>query len=147
MIIEHLERDNFTLWYDTDERVLHVRYRGTLSPETTRAFYTELGGVIQRNPLEVGRALGSIYDFRDVSQFESRNLTAAQRQSQDLNSRFELANHPVAVLVGTRLQESILRVELSISPQQNRKRVVWSEAEGLAFINAFHAGSRAAESE
>ncbi len=140
MIIEHIETDPFTAWYDTEEGILHVNYRGVLTPEATVQFYRWLGGIIQRNPQEVGRAKGSIYDFRGVTGFDKSNLTSAQRQSKQLNMQVDMSGHPVALLVETALQERILIVELSISPQQDRKRIVRTEAEALAFIDSFQVG-------
>jgi hypothetical protein len=69
---------------------------------------------------------------------DSRNLTSAQRQSQQFNTKADVSNHPVALLVDTFMQEQILQVELKISPQQDRKRIVRSEDEAYAFIASFH---------
>jgi hypothetical protein len=138
MILEHTDLENFSAWYDDEQQILHVVYKGVLTSDTTAQFYRWLGEVIQRRPAEVVNAKGSIYDFRLVTGFESRNLTSAQRQSQPFNSKADVSNHPVALLVDTYLQEQILRVELKISPQQDRKRLVRTEAEAYAFIASFH---------
>jgi hypothetical protein len=138
MIIAQIESEQFSGWYDDQEQILQVVYKGVLTADVTIQVYRWLGEVIQKNPAEVSRARGSIFDFRKVTGFDSRNLTSAQRQSQQLNARTDVGNHPVALLVDTLLQEQILRVELKISPQQDRKRLVRTEAEALAFINNFH---------
>lgn len=137
MILERIDTDQFSGWYDDETRILHVVYKGVLTPDTTTHMYRWLGEVIQRRPADVVRARGSIYDFRQVTGFDSRNLTSAQRQSQQFNTRIDMTNHPVALLVDTLLQEQILRVELKISPQQDRKRLVRSEAEAFDFIADF----------
>ncbi|MEO8609832.1 MAG: hypothetical protein ABI690_18210 [Chloroflexota bacterium] len=138
MMLEPIDTENFSGWYDDEIQVLRVAYKGVLSPDVTAQMYRWLGEVIQRRPADVVRAKGSIYDFRQVTGFDSRNLTSAQRQSQQFNTKVDMTNHPVALLVDTFLQEQILRVELKISPQQDRKRMVHSEAEALAFIASFH---------
>jgi hypothetical protein len=138
MIVEHIETENFDAWYDDAQQILHVVYKGVLTPDTTAQFYRWLGGVIQRRPQDVVRAKGSIYDFRGVTGFDSRNLTSAQRQSQQFNTKADVSNHPVALLVDTFMQEQILQVELKISPQQDRKRLVRSEDEAYVFIASFH---------
>jgi hypothetical protein len=138
MIVEHTDTDMFTAWYDDEQMILHVVYKGILTPDTTAQFYRWLGGVIQRRPQDVVRAKGSIYDFRAVTGFDSRNLTSAQRQSQQFNTKADVSSHPVALLVDTFMQEQILRVELKISPQQDRKRIVHSEDEAYRFIASFH---------
>jgi len=138
VIVERIDTEQFSAWYDDETLVLYVVYKGVLSPDVTAQMYRWLGEVIQRRPADVVRAKGSIYDFRQVTGFDSRNLTSAQRQSQQFNNKVDVTNHPVALLVDTFLQEQILRVELKISPQQDRKRMVHSEAEALAFIASFH---------
>ncbi len=138
MLLEHTDSENFSAWYDDEQQILHVVYKGVLTADTTAHFYRWLGEIIQRRPAEVVNAKGSIYDFRQVTGFDSRNLTSAQRQSQQFNTKADMSNHPVALLVDTYLQEQILRVELKISPQQDRKRLVHTEAEAYAFIASFH---------
>jgi hypothetical protein len=145
MILEQTDAENFSAWYDDEQKILHVVYKGVLTPDTTTQFYRWLGELIQRRPADVVRARGSIYDFRQVTGFDSRNLTSAQRQSQQLNTKADMSSHPVALLVDTRLQEQILHVELKISPQQDRKRIVHSEDEAYAFIASFHPVDEKAE--
>jgi hypothetical protein len=137
MIIERFDTDNFSAYYDTDPRILFVTYRGVLTPQVTVQFYQWLGKTIQNRPELVAEAFGSIFDFRQVTEFDNRNLTSAQRQSQQVNTQIDLSHHPVAMIAGSMLQEQILRLELKISPQQTRKRIVRSEEEALAFINSF----------
>jgi hypothetical protein len=135
--IETLETEQVRGWYDEEQRILFVVYRGLLSPDVTAQVYRWLGNMIQTNPVEAAKAVGSIYDFRQVTGFDSRNLTSAQRQSQQLNTKADLSSHPVALIVQSMMQEQMLKVELKISPQQTRKRIVRSDAEALAFINSF----------
>ncbi|MCU0499394.1 MAG: hypothetical protein MUF87_18745 [Anaerolineae bacterium] len=137
MAIIPLETDRLSCSYNETERILYVTYRGILSPDVTQSFYQWLHGVIRNNPLEVSRARGSIYDFRQVTSFDNRNLTAAQRQSEQLNMRVDVSSHPVALLIETKAQEHILQVELKISPQQGRKRIVRTEQEARDFIASF----------
>jgi hypothetical protein len=138
MIIEKIEAEQFTAWYDDDVNILYVVYKGILTSDVTAQVYRWLGESIQRRPQEVVRAKGSIYDFRQVTGFDSRNLTSAQRQSQQLNAKVDISNHPVALLVSTPLQEQIIQVELNISPQQDRKRIVRTEEDAYNFIVSFH---------
>jgi hypothetical protein len=137
MIIERLDTENFSAHYDTDKRILFVTYRGILTPQVTMQFYQWLGKMIENRPELVGEALGSIFDFRQVTKFDHRNLTSAQRQSQHVNTQVDLSHHPVAMIASSMLQEQILRLELKISPQQTRKRIVHSEEAARVFINKF----------
>lgn len=137
MIIEQVETEHFSAHYETDSQILYVTYRGILTPQVTMQFYQWLGKIIQSHPDKVATARGSIYDFRQVKGFDNRNLTSAQRQSQQFNTQVDLSHHPVAMIVDSMLQEQILRLELKISPQQSRKRIVHSEAEAIEFLNQF----------
>jgi hypothetical protein len=135
MIIEQVETEHFSAHYDTEQRILFVTYRGVLTPQVTGQFYQWLVKTIQNRPELVGEALGSIFDFRQVTEFDNRNLTSAQRQSQQVNAQVDLSHHRVAMIAASMLQEQILRLELKISPQQTRKRIFRSEEEAFAFIN------------
>lgn len=133
-----LEEKQVTAYYDPEARILHVIYRGILSPEVSARFYHWLGAAIARFPEEVNRARGSIFDFREVTQFDNANLTSAQRESKTLNQQGDFADHPVAMLVGNNTQEEFVRLTLMITPGQKRKRIVFSPEEALVFIDLFH---------
>lgn len=133
-----LEEKQITAYYDAESRILHVAYRGILSSAVSAQFYSWLGAAIAQFPEEVNRAWGSIYDFRDVTQFDNANLFSTQRQSKTLNQQTDFSNHPVAMLVANNIQEEYVRMTMTITPGQNRKRIVFSPEEGLAFIEIFH---------
>jgi hypothetical protein len=138
MIIEEISTDSFDASYDDETRLLRVHYKGMLTPDVTVQFYRWLGEVITRRAQELMQVRGSIYDFRDLKGFASTNLTSAQRQSQQLNSKADMSHIPVALIAKDRMQAELLRVELKISPQQERKALVWSEEEALEFIARFN---------
>lgn len=137
-----LEEKHVTAYYDPESRILHVAYRGILSPEVSAQFYHWLGMAIARFPEEVSRARGSVYDFREVTQFDNANLTSTQRESKTLNEQADFTNHPVAMLVANNIQEEFARLTLMITPGQKRKRIVYSPEEALVFIELFHRNRR-----
>ena len=67
MIIEQVETEQFSAHYDTEQRILFVTYRRVLTPQVTAQFYQWLVKTIQNRPELVGEALGSIFDFRQVT--------------------------------------------------------------------------------
>jgi hypothetical protein len=138
MILEQTSTPSFDASYDNETGLLRVLYKGTLTPDVTVQFYRWLGEVISKHPGELHKVRGSIYDFRQLTGFSSSNLTSAQRQSQQLNSKADMSHIPVALIAKDRMQAELLRVELKISPQQERKALVWSEDEALAFISRFN---------
>jgi hypothetical protein len=136
MNIANLEQDNVTGYYDEEKRILFVTYRGTLTPAATAAVYTWIGCLL--NVYGVAHARGSIYDFREVTNFMVGNLTAAQNQSYQLNEQFDLRAHPVALLVNNIYQRAMVKAALNVTPQQDRKRLVHSMEGALAFIEQWH---------
>jgi hypothetical protein len=136
-----LETEQVTGYYEADQHILFVTYRGVLTPDVTAQVYRWLGELIQNGPDPLDRVRGSIYDFRQVTTFDNRNLTSAQRQSQHLNHKVDVSNIPVALIAGSLYQEEILRVTMKITAQpahDERRRIVKSDAEALAFIDQFN---------
>lgn len=122
--------------YDLETLIGRVTYFGRLTSETTVIVYTwiakafvGLGGAQMR---------GGIFDFRQVTQFDTANLSTVQRTSGKLNNNFDFSFVPIALLVASPYQEQFLRVSMKITPQEQRKRIVKTEAEALTFINSFH---------
>lgn len=133
-----IETESFTAYYDETQSILFVRYHGQVTPAVSAQYYQWLMSIIKENPERVGSARGSIYDFRDVKEVATSNMSSAQRQSQQVNQQADLQNHPVAVIARDTVQHGQLSVTMKISPQSDRKRIVRSDAEALAFIDAFH---------
>ena len=115
-----------------------MRCKGQLPPATSAQFYQWLIESIKANPHLLTEARGSIYDFRDVTELANANMSSSQRQSQQVNQQVDLQNHPVALIVKDSVQRALLTATMRISPQQDRKRVVQSEAEAMAYIDSFH---------
>lgn len=132
------ETEHFTAFYDEESRILFVTYRDALTPSISAQFYRWLGQTAQNHPDKVLTARGSIFDFREVTSFGSGNLTSVQRQSQQIGHKMELSNHPVALIAKTVYQQEMLRLTMQITQKQDRKRIVSSVDEALAFINEFH---------
>lgn len=138
MIYERLETETISGYFDEAQRVLRICYRGVISPQTTNEVYAWLGRLIVSTGGNVGLALGSIYDFRDVKDFKSNNISAVQNRSRQINTSIDLSNHPIALITGSMYQEKMVQVALKMSPQDQRKRIVRSEAEAFRFIEEFH---------
>ena len=133
---EFLSTESVTAYYDPTVLLGLVEYRGELSAEVTATVYKWIFQIVEKIPLEQGR--GSIYDFRQVTHFKRDNTTAAFRQSTALHTRVDTSNHPVALIVGNFIQEHAVRIAMRISPQEERKRIVHSQQEALAFINSWN---------
>ena len=138
MAVIPLETENIQAHYDTEAKLLRVIYRGILTPQVTVEFYTWLGTVMQQNPLLINEALGSIFDFRQVSDFKNSNISTVRKQSQSVSQNPDAKNHPVALLVETIFQERMVEVMMKMTEQQDRKKVVKSIEEAQDFIAAWH---------
>ncbi|MCL4247347.1 MAG: hypothetical protein KJ065_04255 [Anaerolineae bacterium] len=133
-----VDTEHYSAHYDAQRLLLFVRYQGALTPAISIQFYQWLIGAIKDNPHLLTEARGSIYDFRAVTELANTNMSSTQRQSQQVNQQVDLQNHPVALIAKDSVQQALLTATMRISPQQDRKKVVRSEAEALAFIDAFH---------
>ena len=133
--------EHIAAYYDEERQILRVKYVGVMTPAVTSEFYHWLGSVAKSNPDKVLTARGSIYDFRDVTEFANSNISSTARQSEQVNQQLDLQNHPVAIIAKDAIQTATLTVTMRVNGQQDRKRIVKSETDALAFINDFHARS------
>jgi hypothetical protein len=83
--IQPLKTEQIEAEYDETRHFLLVKYSGELSSEVTNQFYGWLMGQMQANPEKITEARGSIYDFRDVTDFGIDNLSATQQGSKQVN--------------------------------------------------------------
>jgi hypothetical protein len=133
-----IEHEAFHAHYDFETQILHVCYRTEVTPTISAQFYQWLMSAMREHPTLVSSARGSIYDFRTVENIATSNISSATRQSQQVNQQVDLQNHPVALIARDAVQERLLSVTMKISPQTERKRIVRSEREALAYIDSWH---------
>ncbi|MDZ4672579.1 MAG: hypothetical protein SH821_17090 [Phototrophicales bacterium] len=134
---EELHTDVIDGLFDETTRILRVKYRGTVTAQVTRDVYGWIGRLIVASGDNVNLALGSIYDFRDVTAFDSLTLSTTQRGSQTVNREAELRYHPVALIVTTPFQREYVRLTMKVSPQEDRKHIVETLEDAEAFIVQF----------
>ncbi|PJF22697.1 MAG: hypothetical protein CUN56_04725 [Phototrophicales bacterium] len=134
---EELHTDTVDGYFDEGTRILRVTYQGVLTPDTTRDVYAWIGRLIASANGNIHLALGSIYDFRAVRQFDSHTLSTAQKNSTKINRDAELRYHPVALVVRNRYQYEYVRLTMKITPQEERKRIVYTIEEAEDFIKHF----------
>jgi hypothetical protein len=136
MDIERLELEQVTGYFDEETKLLITTFRGLLTADTSAKVYAWLGRLIQT--YGIGLARGSVYDFREVTDFALGNLTTTQARSSSLNSKANISNHPVALIVGGLYQRMTVKTAMNVTPQQKRKRIVESMEEARAFIEEWH---------
>lgn len=139
MAIEPLATEQVSAHWDAELRVARVVYRGILSPAVTMAFYDWMLGNAAEI-LDKGVVVrGGVYDFREVTDFQSTNMSTTVRASQNANRQYDFSKIPSAFIVANDYQDRTLRIYLKITPQEHRKRIVKSEAEALQFLDEWNA--------
>jgi len=136
--IKPLKTEQIEAEFDDIRGFLLVKYHGELSSDITKQFYGWLMGEMQANPEKVSEARGSIYDFRDVTDFGMDNLSATQQSSKQVSKQADVTNHPVALIVNDVYQEGMVKLSMQVTEQQERKRIVKSVDEAVAFIQSWY---------
>ena len=136
--IKALKTEQIEADFDEVRGFLLVKYCGELSSDVTKQFYGWLMGEMQANPEKVSEARGSIYDFRDVTDFGMDNLSATQQSSKQVSKQADVTNHPVALIVNDVYQEGMVKLSMQVTEQQERKRIVKSVDEAVAFIQSWY---------
>jgi hypothetical protein len=130
-----METPNVIAYFDDENGIVHVIYRGMLSPDITAQVYKWMAESVQH--LDVTQIRGGIYDFRQVKDFNNGNLSTAHRESRNFNVKVDVSSIPAALLVETFLQEQMVKVSMQITPGQDRKRIVKTMDDAVAFIDQF----------
>lgn len=134
MSVMSLEQDNLFAHFDEVKRMAFIVYQNALTPQVTTVAYEWLNHLVETTT----DIRACFFDFQQVRRFESSNITSAQRRSENLNREHDISKIPVALVVDNAYQEQMVKTTLKMSPQQDRKRIVRSYAEGFQFVQAFH---------
>lgn len=128
------EDKHFTGFYDPVKYLIYVQYQESITSQITDEVYTWMHATLEN----IDQLRGAIFDFQLVKRFDQTNYTTAQRQSTQLNTNFDLRTIPTALLVDSIYQEMTLHTQLSMSPQQERKKMVKNLEDAMAFITEFN---------
>jgi GH15 family glucan-1,4-alpha-glucosidase len=134
---EELHTENIDALFEPETRLLRIQYHGTITAKVNHDLYAWIGRLVVQANGNINLALGSIYDFRDVTEFDSNIISAAQKNSQQINRDMSLRYHPVALIVKTLYQREYVHLTMRISPQEDRKRIVETDEQAEAFIQKF----------
>jgi hypothetical protein len=123
--------------FDEATGIATIRYRGVLGAEASDQAYAWLDGLIAA--VGVDRMVGEIFDFRDVSEFLPDNISSARVRSKRFNMRHNRGNVPIAMIVRDGMQEEILRGPMRNPVDNQRKKIVYTQDDALAFLHQWHA--------
>ncbi|MCI0712291.1 MAG: hypothetical protein L0154_19210 [Chloroflexi bacterium] len=127
--------------FDVDSGILRIAYSGNVTPEITGSIYT--WGWKLSEGVGVENIHGMITDFRAVVKFAPQSLGAAVKESRRINKAFDLSRLPVALIVRNLYQEHMVKISTDLSGNSERRKIVYSDDEALAFIENWHASHSA----
>ena len=136
MVNHTLEVEQARAFYDPESAIIYIHYRGTLTGDAALEVYNWLEELYQE--IDVDHLYGLIFDFRQVQEFDDSNLKTARRTSSRMNMRIDTSHVPVALIVSDPYHQEILLGSMRISPENIRKKIVWSEEEAQEFLASWH---------
>ena len=136
MSLEPIENENGSIRWDAEKQIIFGSYGQVITEQSTANGYHAWGKIIQAVGVENVR--GAVLDFRPVERWEKGNVSVAQGQSYRINTKLDLSRMPMAMIVRTAFQEQMVRFSMKATPGEERKRIVHSMEEALAFIASFH---------
>ena len=144
-MIESIQTDTLETVFDEATGIAYGTYKGELTPDLPAQAYAWFIRIVQAGvPLESVK--GVIFDFRAVTTFHPTNASTTQTKSRQIKKQMDISHIPVGLVVGTRYQESMVRVSQGANRVQDRTRIVWSMEEAVKFIQDFHKADATAKS-
>lgn len=136
VIIEPLQLEQASAYFDGEQRIAYVAYRGSLGDAVTVQVYEWLDTLFKQ--VDIQTVYGEIFDFTKVTEFQPSNLEAARKNSKRLNLKMDVSHLPVALIVDNSYQLGMLETAMRISPEHQRKRIVWSREEAMRFLEEWN---------
>jgi|GEM_PF-3406340 len=135
--VKKLDESGVSGYFDTNTRIFHVHYKGTLDADTTNRAYSWLftqGTVVGG----VENIYAFIFDFTKVTKFRRDNTFATKRQSQTAKVAVDLSRVPAALVVSNIYQEQLVLLSMKVNDVEERTKICKSHAEAMTFIELFH---------
>jgi len=136
MIAHKVDTEQVSAIFDEDSSIIYVTYYGALTGEGPKIVYGWLDELYEE--IDVNSIYGQIFDFRQVEEFAQENLKTARKTSNRMNMKIDTSHVPVALLISDPYHQEVLHSSMRISPDHERKKIVWSEEEALAFFEKWH---------
>lgn len=134
--VQPLQIDQATAYFDGEQRIAYVAYRGSLGDAVTVQVYAWLDQLFKQ--VDIHSIAGEIFDFSKVVEFQPSNLETARKTSKRMNLKRDVSHLPVALVVENNYQLGMLETAMRISPEHTRKRIVWSHEEAQDFIRQWN---------
>lgn len=142
-MVEPIKGSNYEAYFNFEEGIGYITYRGTLTSEATETVYNWLRSSLQNTPVEARAQIkGGIFDFSQVQDFAPPNLPTVHRKGRKFRREMGqiIINIPVAMVVKTPYQEAMVWASMKLAKQENDPRVklVKSIEQAKAFIAQWH---------
>jgi hypothetical protein len=135
--MQSFKGDNYIARYDETNNIIYGIYGEIVTPEATTGLYSAIAALFASVDIKTVRGL--VMDFRRVDRFDKGNMATVQRESYAINNQFDLSHVPVALVVDTALQEQIVDFTTKVTPDRDRKQIVYSIAEAFTYFDEWHA--------
>jgi len=135
MIVQPLEADNVSMYYDEVQRVVFIEYANQHTSDAVRQTRAWVKNSIEQ--IGILSVRGAVINFCDVVHFEE-GLLPKSREIQQLISQEGDICRPVALVVNTRMQKQMAKLMLHYSDLKDRGFIAESLFDALSFINQWH---------
>ncbi len=130
-----LDTKNAKGFVDPELRLVYQSYHDIVTPDVTRVMYQWIGNGMHW--FNVNAFRGSIFDFREVTQFTVGNNPVAIKSSKSINENLDTTIYPVVMVVDSIQQEIKVRLSLMGEPAA-RKFICRTNETALEFINEWN---------
>lgn len=131
-----IKGDNFIARYDDEKQVIHGIYGAEATGETTALMYMAISKFMRE--IDLNHLQGIEFDLRRIETFARDNMSSMQRESFQLNKRYDMSRIPVCFVVHTKMQEQMAYHVIQITPNKDRSDIVFSTAEAHAYFAEWH---------
>jgi hypothetical protein len=132
-----LDSKSVSAYFDLENDVLFVSYYGVLDASTSGNLTTwldQMAEVIGTRPIR-----GMVFDLRKVVRFKRENLFTTAEQTEQLQEQLDHQKFPVALVVANYYQEQMAKITLLVTPDANRRQIVYSMESALTYIESWYA--------
>jgi hypothetical protein len=136
-MIKPIHTDHLVAEFDDETGVAFITYIGRHTQEAgdhAARWGREL--VQQLGPQAIR---GAVFDFSQVTTFEEPTFSWAKTRHENINRPADMTHHPIAMIVATQYQDSIVSAVTERLGTTQRAALVNNRDEALAFIDSWHA--------
>lgn len=134
--MQTIKGENYIVRFDNKKGILYGIYGAVATGEITARIYMSKLKFIRN--LGIENISGMIFDMRRVEEFSRDNLASMQRESFNMDKKYNTSYVPIAIVVDTQMQEQVARMLIGATSGQERKCIVYSLAEAQAALEEWH---------